>query len=150
MEHAYKAADLFMEGYNCAQSVFIAFCDLTGFSREEAARISSTFGAGIGGYREVCGAVSGMAMVLGRLYGYDNPTDQEAKKKTYNNIHGLLTLFEEKNGSIICRELLKNIPYDKDPSPRTAEYYAKRPCVRFVMIAAELLDDFIAQNPLTD
>ena len=150
MEHAFIAADLFMEGYNCAQSVFIAFCDLTGFSKEEAAKISSTFGAGIGGYREVCGAVSGMAMVLGRLYGYDSPTDQDAKKNVYNNIHDLLSRFEEKNRSIICRELLKNIPYDKSPSPRTAEYYAKRPCARFVMTAAELLDEFIAQNPLTE
>lgn len=148
MEHAYVAADLFMEGYNCAQSVFIAFCDLTGFSKEEAAKMSSTFGAGIGGYREVCGAVSGMAMVLGCLYGYDSPTDQTAKKKVYDHIHGLLAQFEEKNESIICRELLKNIPHDKPASPRTAEYYAKRPCARFVMIAAELLDEFIAQNPL--
>ena len=148
MEHAYVAADLFMEGYNCAQSVFIAFCDLTGLSKEEAAKMSSTFGAGIGGYREVCGAVTGMAMVLGCLYGYDSPTDQAAKKKVYDHIHGLLAQFEEKNGSIICRELLKNIPHDKAASPRTAEYYAKRPCARFVMIAAELLDEFIAQNQL--
>ena len=147
MEHKYIAADLFIEGYNCAQSVFMAFCDLTGFTKEEAAKISSTFGAGIGGYREVCGAVSGMALVLGHLYGYDSPTDQETKKKTYSEIHSLLEQFEEKNGSIICRELLKNITVDKNPSPRTAEYYAKRPCARFVMVAAELLDDFIAKNP---
>ena len=148
MEHAYIAADLFMEGYNCAQSVFIAFCDLTGFSKEEAAKISSTFGAGIGGYREVCGAVSGMAMVLGRLYGYDSPTDQDAKKNVYNNINGLLSRFEEKNGSIICREILKNPPSDPAPSPRTAEYYASRPCARMVYTAASLLEEYIKENPV--
>jgi len=56
--------------------------------------------------------------------------------------------FREQAGSIICRELLKNPPSDPNPTPRTEEYYKVRPCARMVMLAAELMDDFIAQNPL--
>ena len=60
----------------------------------------------------------------------------------------VIAKFKEENGSIICREILKNPPSDPNPSPRTAEYYAKRPCARMVMTAAKLMDEFIAQHPL--
>jgi C_GCAxxG_C_C family probable redox protein len=98
--------------------------------------------------REVCGAVSGMFMVLGCLYGYDGSDDDKRKKEVYGEVQELAAQFREKNGSIICRELLDNPPSDPNPSPRTAEYYAKRPCVRMVMTAAELMDAFIAEHPL--
>ena len=148
MEHGMKAAELFMEGYNCAQAVAVAFCDLTGMEKDYAARLASGFGGGMGGLREVCGAVSGMNMVFGCLYGYESPTDDAAKKPVYAQFRQLAESFKETNGSIICREILKNPPSDPNPSPRTAEYYAKRPCARMVMVAAQLLDEFIAKNPL--
>ena len=66
---AQKARALFEQGYNCAQAVFLAFCDETGFDEKTAARIASSFGGGMGRLREVCGAVSGMFLVLGTLYG---------------------------------------------------------------------------------
>ena len=148
MEHSTKAAELFLQGYNCAQAVMVAFCDLTGLSADAAAKQASGFGGGMGGLREVCGAVSGMTMVLSYLYGYDSPTDDGAKKLVYCQVRELAEKFREQTGSIICREILKNPPTDPNPSPRTAEYYAKRPCARMVMIAAGLLDDFIAEHPL--
>lgn len=148
MDHSIKAAELFLEGYNCAQAVAVAFCDVTGLDQDYTARLVSGFGGGMGGLREVCGAVSGMFFVMGHLYGYESPTDDEAKKELYAKVRGLAEKFKEENGSIICRELLKNIPTDPNPSPRTAEYYAKRPCARMVMVAAKLLDEFVEQNPL--
>ena len=148
MAHAIKAAELFVEGYNCAQSVVVAFCDVTGMDKDYAAKLSSPFGGGIGGLREVCGAVSGMTLVLGHLYGYECPTDDTAKKLVYKQANELITHFKEKNGSIICRELLKNMPVDPNPTPETAAFYAKRPCARMVIVAAELLDSFIAEHPL--
>ena len=75
MERAEKAAKLFLEGYNCAQAVFVAYSDLTGLTPEYAARLASSFGGGMGRLREVCGAVSGMFMVAGVLYGYDHCDD---------------------------------------------------------------------------
>ena len=148
MDHSIKAAQLFLQGYNCAQAVAVAFCDVTGLDADYTAKLVSGFGGGMGRLREVCGAVSGMFMVLGHLYGYDTPGDDAKKKELYTRVQGLAKQFEEINGSIICREILKNPPSDPNPSPRTAEYYAKRPCAKMVMTAAKLMDEFIAENPI--
>ena len=143
-----KAKGLFVDGYNCAQAVFGAFSDVTGIDFETSVKLSSGFGGGMGRMREVCGAVSGMFFVLGHLYGYDTPGDDREKMQLYTRVQALATQFKEINGSIVCREILKNPPSDPAPSPRTAEYYAQRPCVRMVMTAADLMDKFIEENPL--
>lgn len=148
MDHATHAMDLFMQGYNCAQAVAVAFCDTVGVSREQMAKLASPFGGGMGRLREVCGAVSGMYLVLGLLYGYDTPGDDESKKLLYQQVQALAGRFKEQHKTIICRELLDNPPSDPNPSPRTADFYAKRPCARFVYTAAKLMDEFIAEHPL--
>ncbi len=148
MTHSEKAAELFLQGYNCAQAVAVAFCDVTGLDEKFTAKTISAFGGGMGRLREVCGAVSGMFMVLSYLYGYDDPNASAEKKQLYTRVQELAGKFREINGSIICRELLNNPPSDPDPSPRTAQYYAQRPCVRMVMTAADLLDEFIENNPV--
>ena len=148
MDHSILAAELFLEGFNCAQAVAVAFCDIPGMDPKEAAKLASPFGGGMGRMREVCGAVSGMFMVLGSLYGYDNSDADSKKKDLYKQVQELAEQFKQENGSIICREILKNPPSDPNPSPRTAEYYDKRPCARMVMTAARLMDEFIAEHPL--
>ena len=148
MDHVTLAGDLFLEGFNCAQAVAVAFCDVTGLEKNQTAKMVSAFGGGMGRLREVCGAVSGMFFVLGTLYGYDNSDADSKKKELYQQVQALAEQFKQENGSIICREILKNPPSDPNPSPRTAEYYAKRPCARMVMTAAKLMDDFIAEHPL--
>ncbi len=148
MQHSEYAAKLFVEGYNCAQAVAVAFCDLTGMEPKYAAKLASSFGGGMGGMREVCGAVSGMLMVAGILYGYDDVHDAEAKKSHYALIQTLAEQFREQSGSIICRELLKNLSVGAVPSARTAQYYKERPCTRLVELAAEILDQYIAANPI--
>ena len=148
MNHVEKASKMFYDGYNCAQAVAVAFCDVTGLDEKTTAKMISPFGGGMGRLREVCGAVSGMLFVLGCLYGYDESTDDEAKKQTYQQVQELAMAFQAQNGSIICREILKNPPTDPNPFPRTEEYYATRPCVRMVATAAKLMDDFIAEHPI--
>ncbi len=148
MQHSERAAQLFLEGYNCAQAVAIAFCDVTGLEAAQAAKMASPFGGGFGRQREVCGAVSGMCMVLGQLYGYDQP-NAERQLQVYADTQALCAQFREQVGSIICREILKNPPSDPAPTPRTAEYYAQRPCARMVMLAAQLLDNYIIAHPIT-
>ena len=148
MNHSERAAELFMKGYNCAQSVAVAFCDVTGLEVDYAARLSSSFGGGMGRMREVCGAVSGMLLVAGILYGYDTPGDDESKRKHYALVQMLSGMFREQVGSIVCREILKNPLSDPNPTPRTAEFYKTRPCVRMVSLAAQILDDYIAQNQM--
>ena len=68
-DHVKLAEELFLSGCNCAQAVFCAFEDVTGYTHEEAMRLSSSFGGGIGRMREVCGTMSGAAMVAGTLWG---------------------------------------------------------------------------------
>ena len=148
MEHQFLAAELFLNGCNCAQAVVVAFCDLTGLEHDFAKRMSCGFGGGVGRQREVCGAVSGMVMVLDMLYGYTDPGPGDCRKKAYYElVQQLCGQFRQETGSIICRELLDNPPSDPAPSPRTAEYYATRPCTRFVMQAARILDEYIAEHP---
>ena len=148
MDYGIKAAELFLQGYNCAQAVAVAFCDVTGLEEKTAARMVSGFGGGMGRLREVCGAVSGMFFVLSTLYGYDNSSDDEQKKWLYQEVQALAEKFRAECGSIICRELLDNPPSDPNPSPRTAEYYAQRPCARMVYTAADLMEAFIKEHPL--
>ena len=150
MDHALQAAELFLSGYNCAQSVAVAFCDVTGLDEKFTARMVSSFGGGMGRIREVCGAVSGMFFVLGLLYGYDTPGDDVSKKELYTEVQELAAKFREQCGSIVCREILKNPPTDPNPSPRTEEYYKTRPCARMVLVAGQLMDEFIAAHPLEE
>ena len=147
MDHGLKAAELFLSGYNCAQAVAVAFHEELGLTEKQAARMASAFGGGMGRMREVCGAVSGMYLVLSQLYGYDKP-DDVAKKALYTDVQALAAQFREQAGSIVCREILKNPPSDPNPTPRTAEYYAKRPCARMIMIATQILSDYIDTHPL--
>ena len=150
IDHSVRAGELFLAGYNCSQSVVVAFCDVTGLSEAFAAKLSSSFGGGMGRMREVCGAVSGMLTVAGLLYGYSIPGDDAAKRAHYTLVQALAGQFREEHGSIICREILKNPPSDPNPTPRTADFYKTRPCARMVMTAARLLDEYIAQHPLEE
>ncbi len=147
MDHGIYAAELFLKGYNCAQSVAVAFCDVTGLEKDFTARMASSFGGGMGRMREVCGAVSGMLMVAGLLYGYETPGDDVSKLAHYKLVQDLAGRFREQAGSIVCREILKNPPSDPKPTPRTAEFYKKRPCARMVLLAGQILDAYIAEHP---
>jgi len=148
-DHAQFARELFFEGYNCAQAVFCAFCDVTGLDRAEAARMASSFGGGLGRLREVCGTVSAAGLVLGIVKGYSDPKDYEAKKAHYALVRAFAERFKAETGSIVCRELLAGVVEDSggDPERRTEEYYRKRPCPQLVWLSAHILDDMLGSNP---
>ena len=140
-----KAEELFRKGYNCSQSTFAAFADVLGMTVEEAAKIASPFGAGFGKLREVCGAVSGMTLLAGYLNGYDDPADYESKKELYRLIQKMCAEFEEREGTIICRELLglKKGEDLGEPSVRTEEDYQSRPCIGACRTAAEIAERYL-------
>ena len=145
MTRTEKAVALFESGYNCAQAVFVAHADLVGMDESAALRLSSSFGGGVGRQREVCGAVSGMCMVAGALFGYDDVEDQKVKAEHYALIQEMCGKFRAAYGSIVCRELLgaKTATTSPVPSARTAEYYATRPCARFVAACCDILAEYI-------
>lgn len=146
-----RAEENFYKGYNCTQSVMLAFCDIHKMDERTALLISSSFGGGMGRLREVCGAVSGMFMVAGLLYGYDGAKQYEEKKEHYERIQYLAEQYRQKNGSIVCRELLGlGIGGDAPaPSKRTEEYYKKRPCPQLIGMAAAIMAEYIEEHGLT-
>lgn len=148
MKKSEEAKKLFLEGYNCAQSIAGAYAKEMGMEFETAVKIASSFGGGMGRLREVCGAVSGMFLAAGAIYGYSMPKDAQAKKEHYERIQLLAARFQEETGSIVCRELLGIEGKDKRPVPseRTQEYYKKRPCPEMVALAAGILEQYMAEQ----
>lgn len=149
-ERAERAARSFFEGYNCCQSVLLAFSDLLPLSREDLLRVGSGFGGGMARMREVCGCVTATAMIAGYISPAEDPADQNAKRDNYALVQELAAAYREKMGSIVCREILgiradakqKGIE-DPMPSPRTAEYYKSRPCARSCAVAGGILADWL-------
>lgn len=151
-DHASIAGALFMQGHNCAQAVFCAFQDVMGLDDVLALKLTSSMGGGVGRLREICGAVSGAALVLGVLYGSDDPCNAEAKAAHYARIQEVAEVFRKEKGSIVCRELLKLQEEKSEPTPaaRTSAYYHSRPCCALVECAARALDQYIAAHPLKE
>ena len=146
MKNSEKAVKLFTDGYNCAQAVFGAFAVDIGFDEATALKIAAPFGGGFGRQREVCGAVSGMLMAFGYLHGYATPETGDIKMEHYEQTRALCDAFKEKNGSIICRDILKTAEVGGVPSLRTPEYYQERPCDRCVRTASEILEEYIKNH----
>ena len=98
MNYVEEAVQLFEDGYMCSQAVLAVFCEKFGLSREQAFKISISFGSGMR-KGEVCGACTGAIMALGLKYG-------ENKSKSDEMCVKFLDSFKKENGSYICRDLL--------------------------------------------
>lgn len=145
-ERIEKAVALFKEGYNCSQSVVAAFADRYGFTREQALRMSASFGGGIGRMRETCGAACGLFMMAGLETGAVDGADREGKAANYALVQQLAEEFKKRNGALKCAELLglsKKEPVVSTPEARTPQYYAKRPCVKMVEEAARIWCEYL-------
>ena len=136
-----KAVEYFESGYNCAQSVFLAYAQEFGIEQEMALKLSSSFGGGMGRLREVCGAVTSMFAIAGLKKGYTSNNNDELKAKHYELIQKLAEDFKKEHSTIICRELLDLNEKTSSPIPskRTKEYYEERPCSKFIRTACKLL-----------
>lgn len=106
-ERVARAKALFESGHNCSQSVFMAFSDLFGVDDRLAATIAAPLGGGVGRLREVCGAVTGMSLVVGLKYPSVDPKDKASRMKNYAVVRETAHAFEKQYGSVVCRELLK-------------------------------------------
>ncbi len=141
-----RAEELFMQGFNCSQSVAAAFADVYGYTEEQMLRVSAGFGAGIGRLRLSCGAFNAMALLAGLENGSVTPGDREGKSANYKTVQQLAARFQEEHGSLICAELLKlkrDAPLSYEASERTAEYYQERPCVKQIITAARIYAEYL-------
>ena len=146
-----RAVDNFMAGYGCCQSVVAAFADLYGVDEKTALRFGAGFGGGVGRLRMMCGAVSGIVMLVGLDCGQTEGSDREGKSACYKVVQELLARSEQQNGSLICAEIHGLKGHDKahctdEASPRTAEYYKTRPCAAKVESAARIFADYLKEK----
>ena len=147
-ERVSRAVDNFMAGYGCCQSVVAAFSDFYGLDETLAKKIAAGFGGGVGRMRMMCGAVSGIVMLVGLDCGQTEGSDREGKSACYKVVQDLLAKSKEENGSVICAEILGIKGYEKAKnsymaSPRTAEYYKSRPCAAKVESAARIFANYL-------
>ena len=143
-----RAVDFFMQGYGCCQAVVAAFADMYGLDEAMAKRLAAGFGGGVGRMRMMCGAVSGIVMLVGLDCGQTDGDDREGKSACYKVVQELLAKSKEQNGSIICAEILGLKGCEKAQSsyvasPRTAEYYKSRPCAAKVESAARIFAEYL-------
>lgn len=139
-ERVQQAIRNFNDGFNCSQSVFLAYSDILEMDLNTARNVSVSFGGGMGRMREVCGTVSAMSMLAGFRYPVMDVNDLEARTRNYKMVQKMAGMFKEKHGTYMCRNLLGTLNKDNSPVPesRTPDYYAKRPCGRFVEDAARI------------
>ena len=147
-ERIQQSVELFMQGYGCSQSVVAAFADLYGLDDQTAKRVAAGFGGGVGRMRMMCGAVSGLVMLAGLDCGQTEGSDKEGKAACYKVVQDLLAKFKERNGSVVCAELLamngcKVVTDTNIPDERNAEYYKKRPCAKKVESAARVFAEYL-------
>jgi len=150
-----RAVDYFMAGYGCCQSVVAAFSDLYGIDESTALRLGAGFGGGVGRLRMMCGAVSGIVMLVGLDCGQTEGSNREGKSACYKVVQDLLAKSKGENGSLICAEILGLEGYEKAhssyiASARTAEYYKTRPCAAKVESAAKIFAEYLKAKSHTD
>ena len=149
MSRTERAKEYFLQGYACSQAVALAFADIMGIDEATIAKMMLPFGGGLGRLRLTCGAVSGMAAVIGATCA-DAENSPENKKRTYAITQELCGKFKQENGSLVCGELLSGMKLPVEvggvAEKRTQEYYKKRSCAELVACATNILEEYLKAN----
>ena len=149
MSRAEKAKAYFLEGYACSQAVMLAFADVCGLDETTIKKVMLPFGGGLGRLRLTCGALSGMAGVIGMVFTTDEKTP-ENKKLVYAIVQELSAKFKAQFGSLLCGELLSgmNVPVEVGgvAETRSADYYKKRSCADMVAITAQITEEYLKEK----
>jgi C_GCAxxG_C_C family probable redox protein len=144
MSRIEEALSNFRDNFNCAQSVFGAFAPHYGLDRDKAMKISSGFGGGMGRSGRTCGAVTGVYMVIGLKNGMGISKDTEAKDNTYKIISKFSNLFQEKNDSMMCKEILGcDITTPEGIAYFTQNELLEKKCFQCVKSASEILEEIL-------
>lgn len=138
MNRVEKAREYFGQGYACSQAVALAFADLTGIGETELAKVMLPFGGGLGRQHLTCGAVSGMAAVVGCVFAEAEATN-ENKLANYAIVRELCDAFKAQHGSLICADLLQGKVVSHEPGQ-------KHPCEAMVCGAAQILEDYLIEK----
>lgn len=145
MNRSQHAGELFLSGYNCAQSVLLSFADDLKFSKELAQKLAVGFGGGMGKQQETCGAVTGAIMVLGLLKGEEVNNNEELKAAAYGSVKELSRDFISAYKTTQCRELIGcdlNTPEGSEKFKE--EKIMENVCAGCVRKAVEIVEELTA------
>ncbi|MHA2326371.1 MAG: C-GCAxxG-C-C family protein, partial [Promethearchaeota archaeon] len=106
MEKVDQAVSCYMEDFTCGQAILSTYGTHFGLNRDIALKLATAFGGGIARLGETCGAVNGALMVIGLKHGRSEIKDLESKEKTYRLAREFIKRFSNRNGSIVCKDLL--------------------------------------------
>lgn len=128
-----KATEFFMQGYSCSESIVKAAIE-KGLVNENVLPLASPFSGGLSSGC-LCGAVAGMQLVFGAMFGRD---DKERDGKFARKLaKKSIELFKEKNKFTCCKALTAG--YDMASPER------KQHCKKMVEDCAEIIEELIKQ-----
>jgi C_GCAxxG_C_C family probable redox protein len=148
MDRPETAAEYKRKGFNCAQSIVKAYSAELGVDEQAAVKMASSLGAGIGYNGEVCGALSGAALVIGARYGNTDPADTAGREKAYGKVNELLEKFQREHHTVLCRELISinlKIPEELKRARETGVF--QNQCPMFVLSAGKILEEILTDAP---
>lgn len=133
------AGNNFKSGFNCCEAIVETFRKEAGVNIDDNAfRLCSGFGGGIGHARDLCGALAGCTMVISTLAGRNHPGD-----KPLGEIYPLTLEFHERFkeafGSTACGDLM---PYEFN----TRDHLKN--CLKLVNKVAQLLTVYLEEKAL--
>jgi C_GCAxxG_C_C family probable redox protein len=136
-----EAKSLYLNGYNCAQSVLLAMQKFWDIDKPVEPKTASALGGGVGDSGSLCGAVTGGTIAIGLKYGSNNPVSQERRKAT-SLAQEFLDRFNKKCGGTECINLLG---YDLTDSAELeivkSRKELKQKCAQYIGAAVEILED---------
>jgi C_GCAxxG_C_C family probable redox protein len=143
-----EIADLYHQrGYGCAQSVLAAFRSEFDLDEETALKIATGFGSGMGRLCEVCGALTGGFMVVGLKWGKaktDGSKYGTETETTYRLVAELANRFKERNGSILCRELIGlDLSKPEERERAVSQGLFKTLCSQYILDSVEILEEIL-------
>ncbi len=142
MEPVETAVSLFSQGFSCSQAVLLAFAPRCGLESRVAACIASAFGGGIARQGQVCGAITGAAMVVGLHGGSATAEDRASKEAVYERVRSLMARFAAAHGTTECRQLTGfNLATPEGYAAATEAGIFTTRCPGYVRTAATLVLD---------
>ena len=145
-QHAKKAIEYYSRNFNCTQGIFTTYAIEHGIDEKLALKLATNFG---GGARkgEMCGAVSGALMVLGLLYGHSESEDLDTKAKAYALSEEYMNRFIQKNGTVVCSELLgHDLSKPEENAVIKEKNLFRTACPELIRSAVEILDELLDER----
>ncbi|WP_301665355.1 C-GCAxxG-C-C family protein [Methanoculleus frigidifontis] len=144
MSRVDEAVSRFSEGFSCSQAVCSVFAGDYGLTDEQALKVASGFGGGMGQTGGTCGVVSGAVIVLGLAYGATSPDEKEAKAKTYALVQEFVAEFSRRHGAVDCPALLGcDLATPEGRERARQEGLTRKVCPAYVRSAAEILEQML-------